>query len=279
MTASQTLTEARFEDLESLIADSPRSMAAVLQAIHSTLTQTSTPEEAAWLERVESVRRQMEASSETIAVNLGGPEKFGSVSEIAGRRSLKPVWGRLMFNLVRWLRPVNCLELGTAVGLSGAFQTAALELNGAGRLLSLEGSAGVTALAERNFRSLNLGRVATRVGFFKNTLAPALEELKVVDFAFIDGHHDEKATVVYFNQILPYTPNERVLVFDDINWSDGMKRAWENVIGHERVRGVVDLRKLGICVLGDSSVPRQHLRFPRMQRSEPGAEATTLHAN
>ena len=43
--------------------------------------------------------------------------------------------------LVRELRPHSCLELGTGVGVSAGYQAAAMELNGVGRLLTLDGSA------------------------------------------------------------------------------------------------------------------------------------------
>ena len=52
-------------------------------------------------------------------------------------------------------------------------------------------------------------------------------------YAFIDVHHDDKATVACFKQILPYIADEAVIVFDDISWSDGMKRAWKKIIENE----------------------------------------------
>jgi predicted O-methyltransferase YrrM len=176
-----------------------------------------------------------------------------------------------MFQLVRALRPITSLELGTAVGLSGAYQGAALDLNGGGRLLTLEGSAGVASLAGRNFQQLNLTRVEVRDGLFRDTLKPALENLRLVDFSFIDGHHDEKATVTYFEQILPYVPNDRVIVFDDINWSDGMKNAWEALQQHDRVSAAVDVRKLGICIIGEDRQPTRVYRLPHLERLSAAA--------
>jgi hypothetical protein len=53
-------------------------------------------------------------------------------------------------------------------------------------------------------------------------------------------------------------PKGGVLVFDDIRWSVGMNRAWDAVGAHERVRTVVDLFQVGVCVIGDSSVAKRH---------------------
>ena len=269
MTAMQSVTQAGVEDLARLEIESSGPLAAVFRAIRLTVKPDLPPEEQAWISRIEGLRSELAASQEQISVALPYPtakEKFGVVGEITRLRSVRPVWGHLMFNLVRALRPLISLELGTAVGLSGAYQGAALDLNGGGRLLTLEGSAGVSSLAARNFAQLGLARVEGRTGLFRDTLAPALEDLRLVDFAFIDGHHDENATVAYFEQILPYVPTERVVVFDDINWSEGMKNAWQVIQQHERVATAVDVRKLGICLIGDGRQPKQAFQLPHLER-------------
>ena len=53
-----------------------------------------------------------------------------------------------------------------------------------------------------------------------------LEEMRPVDFIFIDGHHDEQATIGYFEQVRPWLADRNAIVFDDIDWSDGMRAAW-----------------------------------------------------
>ena len=70
------------------------------------------------------------------------------------------------------------------------------------------------------------------------------------DYAFVDGHHDELATLSYFEQILPFMTESSIIVFDDISWSRGMERAWNAIIENESIKASVNLFKLGICVLG-----------------------------
>jgi predicted O-methyltransferase YrrM len=41
-------------------------------------------------------------------------------------------WALLLYHLLRRFRPTSCVELGTCLGLSGAYQAAALKSNGAG---------------------------------------------------------------------------------------------------------------------------------------------------
>jgi predicted O-methyltransferase YrrM len=257
------------KDLAAQAQQSSEPLASILGAIQAAVDGETSNEEAAWIARIEGLREQLLTSKEEISVSLPYPtakEKFGVVGEIAKARSVRPIWGMLMFKLIRALKPATALELGTAVGLSAAFEAAALEINGSGKLLTLEGSAGVSALAARNFDKLRLARVQARTGLFKDTLDGALRDLGEVDFAFIDGHHDEHATVEYFEKILPFTPAGKVIVFDDINWSDGMKNAWRLLLQHPKINTSVDVRKLGICVIGESGKQGQHIKLPHLEK-------------
>ena len=109
----------------------------------------------------------------------------------------------LLHKLLRKTKSVSCLELGTCLGISASYQAAALELNGAGRLITMEGAAPVAALAQQTVDKLGHGRVTIEVGRFQDTLDGVLAANKPFDYAFIDGHHDGPATVDYYNRILP----------------------------------------------------------------------------
>src|SRR5690606_3765425 len=74
------------------------------------------------------------------------------------------------------------------------------------------------------------------------------------ELVFIDGHHQYKPTLDYFNKIYPYCAENSVIVFDDIRWSDGMKQAWRELSQDARARCVVDLYSLGIIVPTPSPV-------------------------
>ena len=126
----------------------------------------------------------------------------------------------------------------------------ALSLNKAGKIVTIEGAKTLAKYAEQNIETIGLENVRVVAGRFQDVLDEVLNESRPVDFAFIDGHHDEKATMIYFNKIIPFLANQGVvLVFDDISWSSGMKRAWKKIKGDERVKFSVDLRKVGICLM------------------------------
>lgn len=169
-----------------------------------------------------------------------------SVGEMCNASS-GPTWGHRLFNAVSATKPDNCLELGACLGISAAYQAAALREIGAGRVVTLEGSPDLAAVARRNLAELELSNVEIRIGSFAETLQPTLDDLPLIDFAFIDGHHDEKATVKYFEMILPHTANGALLIFDDIRWSGGMRRAWRRIQAHPSTQSTLDLRRWGIC--------------------------------
>jgi predicted O-methyltransferase YrrM len=168
----------------------------------------------------------------------------------------------LLFRLIRAFKPSVCLEMGTSLGISAAYQAAALELNGYGRIVTLEGEESLVRLARQNFERLGLDRVTVVPGRFQDTLADVAREQAPLDFAFIDGHHDEHATVAYYRQILPHVGPSAVLVFDDISWSPGMGRAWKTIAQDERVGLAVDVSGVGICVVSDSLANQPTLRIP-----------------
>lgn len=212
-----------------------------------------------WAERIESLRNSLLYSDEKVRIpTLGGSKKTSvprpsspdeltrSVGEMCNASS-GPTWGRGLFNAAAAAKPDNCLELGTCLGISAAYQAAALREIGNGKLITLEGSPDLATVARRNLAGLGLGNVEVRIGSFAETLQPTLDDLSSVDFAFIDGHHDEQATLRYFKTILPHTANGAVLIFDDIRWSRGMRRAWRRIAAHPSTQSTLDLRRWGIC--------------------------------
>jgi predicted O-methyltransferase YrrM len=210
-------------------------------AVISTLSGVQSPAERSWIKRIDALHARLK-KDETL-----GP--FAKVSK-SGRS------GHLLFRLVREFSPASCLELGTCIGVSAAFQAAALELNGVGRLLTLERKPLLVETARNHFAQLGLTRVAVRQGLFQDTLDVALAEMAPIDYAFIDGHHDEHATVEYFDRICGALAETAVLVFDDIKWSEGMERAWARIAADRRVGIAADLGNIGVCVVGLPGSPR-----------------------
>ncbi len=159
--------------------------------------------------------------------------------------------------LLRELAPQSCLELGTGLGISAAYQGAALRLNGTGRLITLDGSPQWAAIAEDGLESLGLEHVAVAVGPIADTLADVLRDAAPLDYALVDAEHTEEATVGYFESIVAHMSPQAVMVFDDISWSRELRRAWRRIAHDERVSAAFALGRMGVAVIsrGPSPVP------------------------
>lgn len=159
---------------------------------------------------------------------------------------LKNEWAQKMYSLVKQNKPKNILEMGTCCGFSSIYMSKA---NATSNIFTVEGDCNVAQLASTNIKKANCKNIKQFIGKFQDILDDVLDEIKEIDFAFIDGHHDKDATIKYFDQIKPYLNNNSIVVFDDISWSDGMKDAWEIIKKDLIISKVDDLEKLGICYI------------------------------
>lgn len=239
------------------------------EAIRAALNNTVTPEERAWIARIENLRAELSKSTEELTrTDYGagtpdagltqeqmraGVETPDTVGHVTQNVSKPPFWCLFLFKLIRAVRPTLCIEMGTAVGISAAYQAAGLRLNGHGTLTTLEGARSLAAIAGNNFHKLGLDSIKIVVGSFHKTLSGVLSTSQSVDYVFVDGHHDEKATIDYFEQLLPFLAQNAIVVFDDIAWSEGMKKAWQTIAHDSRVSLAVDLGAIGVCVINGSN--------------------------
>lgn len=256
------------------IGDEPSRLLA--QALDAALSDQLTTRERAWVTSIEAVRKRADASKRMIRM-----EDFGAGSPTAnltademyrGRLVEKPLgafshaskpylWTSVLFQLVRKFQPNAIVELGCCVGISASYQAAAQNLNERGRLWTLEGASELAAVSREHFLELALDNVTVVQGRFQDTLDGVIGEAAPIDYAFIDGHHDEQATLDYFEQLLPHLAPRALLVFDDVDWSEGMTRAWEKIQADARVAISVETRTLGLCVI-DPTANKRNWRIP-----------------
>lgn len=240
-------------------------LAAIGQALRETSSSRLDPEERRWVLAIEERRRSLlRANASVTFLDYGAGSAGAGRTEAQMREGVvttlpisticksseSPLWALLLFRMIRLLKPRSCLELGTCLGISAAYQAAALALNGGGRLITLEGDRDIAAIAGETVQGLDLGDYAQiRIGPFHESLAPALEAARPIDFLFNDGHHDGRALLMYFHQAFPFMAEESIVVFDDISWSKDMSTAWNEIKGDKRVAGTIDLGAIGIAVL------------------------------
>ena len=182
------------------------------------------------------------------------------VKDIAAS-SLKPKkFSQLLFRMVQYYQPKTILELGTSLGITTAYLAAGSNQS---KVYTCEGAKNIAAIARQNFEHLNLSNITVAEGDFTNTLPPLLQQLKTVDFAFVDGNHRKIPTLNYFNQLLQVAHPETILIFDDIHWSEEMEAAWAEIVQHPQVTLTIDLFFIGIVIINSNIKVPQHfaIRF------------------
>ncbi len=170
-----------------------------------------------------------------------------------------------LFRMILLLKPKTMLELGTSLGITACYQSAAARN---AKFITLEGCPAIAKVAQRLLQRMQLKNANLKVGKFTDTLAPALQELQRVDYIFIDGHHQKQPTLAYFEQCLPYLHEHSVVVFDDIHWSTEMEEAWEVVKQHTAVTLSIDLFFMGIVFFRKDQKEKEHFEVVTA-RSKP----------
>jgi len=228
------------------------------QVIKEIIIGKQSKEEKKQINEIERIRSILNKSKDDIEIIVGynAPENkydqlrtvsdtIGSVSKTS---SMSDCWAFMLFKIIRGLKPKTCFEMGTCLGISAAYQGSALKLNQSGHLTTFELSQSKIDVAKTVFNELNLDNIETICGKFQDTLERELIKKQPIDYVFIDGHHDGEATINYFELLVPYLANNAIVVFDDINWSSGMKKAWNVLNKDRRLSIAVDLLRIGICI-------------------------------
>ncbi len=215
-------------------------------------------------EKINLIRNKMERDNRVLnIIDLGaGSKKLNNqrkVSDIAKTSVKKKKLAELIYRLVLHLKPVKIVELGTSLGITTSYLAIADAKN---QVYTIEGDPSIRKIALENFKELNLRNIKSIEGNFDDILPELLNELEEVHFAFIDGNHRKKATLRYFNALLPKMPNGGFLVFDDIYWSKEMTEAWNEIINSEKVTVTIDLFYMGIAFIRKEQV-KEHfsIRF------------------
>lgn len=203
-------------------------------------------------DRIEGERRRLLRDRAELS---GGRGTTATVADVTKRASSPPHQTWLLSTLVRETGARRCLEMGTCVGISGAYLAAASAAVGGGELVTLEGHEDRAAVARSTFERLGLDRARVVVGSFRKTLPGVLDDAPF-DLAFVDGHHDGEATRRYVTAIRAASRPGALLVLDDIAWSDDMAEAWRALTAELSSSVSVDLGRIGLIQLSAEDAGR-----------------------
>lgn len=181
-----------------------------------------------------------------------------SLRWLATGASVPPRWGMFLHLCANAVEARTVLELGAGVGISGAYLATGRSVH---RFLTLEGSPPLARLAASTIETVS-DRASIIEGPFESELPRALTTLArervPVDLAYVDGHHDEAATLHYVEVLRPHLRRGSLLVLDDIRLWHEMWLAWRRLASMRGVSAAVDTGRFGVLVWGgDGALPRR----------------------
>ncbi|MDI6051030.1 class I SAM-dependent methyltransferase [Flavobacterium sp. XS2P24] len=209
-------------------------------------------------------RNSLLANNNTIEVtDFGaGSKVFKSntrvISKIAKTAGISPKRSELLFRITHYFQPDTILEIGTSLGLA----TSALSLGSRSvgikaKIITLEGCPETAKQAQLQFQKFNFNTIRSEITEFSTYLQNCTLNTEHFSLIYFDGNHSKKATLDYFELLLPTITNETVWIFDDIHWSPEMEEAWEIIKKHPKVTVTIDTFQWGL-VFFRREQPKEH---------------------
>ncbi len=173
-----------------------------------------------------------------------GSGKFGSSRRRIDRMARYAGSGlrdmRRLYRLTRYFKPSIILELGTHLGQG----TLALAFgNPDATIITVEGSNALVEYTGRKLAEAGVKNVRLETGSFGDFLH---KDNHMYDLIFLDGHHNYEAVKKYVRILKSRMHDESLLLIDDIHWSPGMERAWNDIVNDKDFHVTVDLFYAGL---------------------------------
>ncbi|ANQ48202.1 class I SAM-dependent methyltransferase [Flammeovirga sp. MY04] len=229
--------------------------------VYHLYTQIIEPDKRYYIfDQIEKERQHLLANKEIINVTDFGA---GSKKSNSNSRSIQSIakyslcserTGRFLFELVHQYKYKKIIELGTSLGISTCYLGSSTKDL---QLVTIEGCPEIAKIAQSVFKTLQLDSITSIVGNIDDCLKGQLEKLESVDMVYFDANHTYNSTLKYFEMCLPYIHENTLFVFDDIYWSNEMKKAWKEISEHGSVGISIDLYDLGLCFFRKKQ-PKQH---------------------
>ncbi|CAH0995321.1 tRNA 5-hydroxyuridine methyltransferase [Emticicia aquatica] len=198
---------------------------------------------------IEKLRQELLINNNEIEISdFGAGSKLNItnkrlIKDIARNSLKKPKFAQLFYRIIKHYQYKNIIDLGTSFGLTTAYLAKSSIEN---KVFSFEGCSTTADIAKANFENLAIKNIDVIVGNIDETLPQKLDELDMIDFVFFDANHRFEPTIRYFELCLSKINENSCFIFDDIYWSEEMKRAWQYIKNHQSVVISIDLFWIGI---------------------------------
>ena len=217
-------------------------------------------------ETLKAVRKKLLVNQQVLEItDFGaGSKKLNSnkrsVKQIAKHGIAQQKQAEFLYRLLNKIDPKTVIELGTSIGLTTLYLAkAAPKAN----IYTIEGCNSLHLFSKELFRQHQAKNITPINGNFNIELPKLLDKLDVLDILYIDGNHAYEPTMNYFRMALQKKHANSVFIFDDIDWSDDMQKAWKEICAHPDVTVSLDLFFFGIVFFRIEQKQKEHfvLRF------------------
>ncbi|MBK5213664.1 MAG: class I SAM-dependent methyltransferase [Flavobacteriaceae bacterium] len=231
---------------------------AILSSIKAT-KQKSYPENlVSAFQEMENYRIQLLNNTELIDFGIFEKDLKTPISEICKKAATPKIWCEFFFLLAYNSNSSKILEIGTNLGVSGQYYLKALQLNASNKetiqFTTIEGVADLCKVAQNRFGAMseNVNTFQVICGLYDDVLPAIIAQKTQYDIYFIDGNHKFEPTVNYYNMLKRNISKKAIFIFDDINWSAEMAKAWQTILKSDYSYSI-DFYKLGIVVIDNES--------------------------
>ncbi|WP_338840418.1 class I SAM-dependent methyltransferase [Flavobacterium ginsenosidimutans] len=180
------------------------------------------------------------------------------ISKIAQTAGISPKRAELLFRVTNYFQPKNILEIGTSLGLAtSALALGSRSLGTKAKVVTIEGCPNTANVAQNYLAEFDCNNVENVISEFESFLISENIQATNYNLIYFDGNHSKKATLAYFELLLPTIDNDSVWIFDDIHWSEDMEEAWEIIKNHPQVKVTIDTFQWGF-VFFRREQPKEH---------------------
>ncbi len=166
------------------------------------------------------------------------------VSDIVKRSSTSEDFGVLYQKIIKKFEINSVLELGTSLGVGTMYF--ALSENQP-QITSIDACPETINFTKRKFESKGIKNVTFINDTFDNVFNNKILAGKKFDLIFIDGNHQSKGVLFYYDYISKKLASEKcIYIIDDINWTADMYNAWKTICKKNATNLTLNLGRMGL---------------------------------
>ncbi len=214
----------------------------ILRAFKLAKESTPSEEDALIFGLCEEYRSELMNDNRTITYEIFNSDHTATVSEICSKAASKKKWCQFLYYISKYMNDPKILEIGTNLGISGVYLLHATKEKDESYFTTMEGLPQLCEIAQNQFSKIVPDTKFSVVqGLYDETFPRVLDKKMDYNLFFIDGNHQKDPTLEYFYSLKAGIKRPSIFIFDDINWSKGMKETWQQIKTDNSVNFSIDL--------------------------------------